>query len=643
MYPVETPFKVFTGRDGKPLNNGLVYFGVPNANPITSPVTVYWDAAATQPAAQPLSIENGYIMRKGTPANVFFDGSYSELVKDAKGRQVFFARNSDDFSVIAAVIALTARLFSSIGASLIGFLQTGVGTVRRTIESIFLERVRVTDFMSQAERDDVASNAGTFDVVQAYQKAVDSRPGGLLIEVPPGTSLITDTIYLRRNKVRFRGQGAGISKIKFVNPAGGIVFAGDTAKTASLNVYSSCALEGFEVISSGNPATDASIIVDLTSFSYGTFDIEAQSRRVGAAIYYGQGNSGASPYFNRIKSTGLFGGADCSQDTIRFHPGVWTGGSNGPNANIIGPITRAASFDKFLEIRSGLQNMFSDITAESIGGTYFLFGGLPAVSTGTSTGANGQISLKDTSKAWTPSAFNGGAVQITSGTGSGQVRTIRTNTTNELTLNEPWGTIPDATSMYSIFEGKVSGNKFINIRGEGLDSLNPDFIYAHPGVDLTEFAHVDISSLGTGQYLKDFSGSARNSFYGSAKVAFTHTFVSPGASANINAYPRSGIFGGIKPAGAYVVEWVKVSPQSNTNGDAMTVTLDVGGTAVGVGTTQTLAVGIPNGNDIGMALPRFDQKLARDGTNSPVFLNLQTGGAFSASNSVNVTWCVTLL
>lgn len=46
MLPVESPFKTYTGLDGKPLNNGYVYFGLPNQNPITAPVTVYWDLEA---------------------------------------------------------------------------------------------------------------------------------------------------------------------------------------------------------------------------------------------------------------------------------------------------------------------------------------------------------------------------------------------------------------------------------------------------------------------------------------------------------------------------------------------------------------------------------------------------------------------
>jgi hypothetical protein len=71
-----------------------------------------WDAAGTIPAAQPLRTVNGYIVNAGGPANVFFDGAYSELVQDSNGRQVFFARTAASFSVAIAVSAFIAGLAS---------------------------------------------------------------------------------------------------------------------------------------------------------------------------------------------------------------------------------------------------------------------------------------------------------------------------------------------------------------------------------------------------------------------------------------------------------------------------------------------------------------------------------------------------
>lgn len=139
MLPVESPFKVYTGRDGKPLKNGYVYFGVPNLNPVTSPITVYWDAAGTQPAAQPLRTEDGYIVRAGAPANVYFGSAYSELVQDSKRRQVFYARSSDEFSA-------GSMFLSSLGASIIGWIQAGIGAVMMSVQTKLRQSVHVKDF-----------------------------------------------------------------------------------------------------------------------------------------------------------------------------------------------------------------------------------------------------------------------------------------------------------------------------------------------------------------------------------------------------------------------------------------------------------------------------------------------------------------
>ncbi|MES2350178.1 MAG: hypothetical protein V4641_21630, partial [Pseudomonadota bacterium] len=169
MSPIETAFKVFTDRNGKPLENGYIYFGVANLNPITSPITVYWDAAGTQPAAQPLRTVNGYIMRSGTPANVFVGSSYSQLVLDSKKRQVFYARNSDDFSVISGLLALA----SSIGTSLIGFIAAGVGAVARPLQERLREEVRVTDYMTAAQKADVLARTALVDTSPAWTLAVN--------------------------------------------------------------------------------------------------------------------------------------------------------------------------------------------------------------------------------------------------------------------------------------------------------------------------------------------------------------------------------------------------------------------------------------------------------------------------------------
>ena len=130
MLAIESPLPLFVGRDGLPLDAGYIYFGTVNLNPVTSPVTVYWDAAGTQPVAQPVRTSRGLIVRSGTPAKVYASGNFSLLVKDSAGAQVVYERNSSEWQVSAYVDELRADLASTSGAGkgdyLIGVKRTDV-------------------------------------------------------------------------------------------------------------------------------------------------------------------------------------------------------------------------------------------------------------------------------------------------------------------------------------------------------------------------------------------------------------------------------------------------------------------------------------------------------------------------------------
>ena len=191
MLPVEQPFKTYTGLDGKPLDNGYVYFGQPNQNPITAPITVYWDAAGTQPAAQPLRTVNGYIVRAGTPANVFIGEAYSQLVQDKRGRQISYARTSNDFASATALLNYIASVASSIGSSLIGFIQAGIGAVARTVQDELRDVVKVSQFdtLQHAVDQAVATKKNLWldtDVTLAALAMVDFSAASNMIVSGPG-------------------------------------------------------------------------------------------------------------------------------------------------------------------------------------------------------------------------------------------------------------------------------------------------------------------------------------------------------------------------------------------------------------------------------------------------------------------------
>lgn len=537
---------------------------------------------------------------------------------------------------IQQLMADLAAIPSASGAGLNGFSHDktyAAGTVGNHLKRF----VVVTDAPFNAAWDN------STDDTKAIQAAIDSTAGPIDVILPAGTGKITSTIYLRRDGVRLIGRGCAVTNIRYVNAAGGIVFSGDTNTTSSLNEYADCALLDFTVVRSDNnfaaaAETDPSVVVDLTSFSYSHFNIGAQTTRANACIYYGQGNAGTAPYFNHIETkSGWFGGTDKTQTGIRFRGGAWTGGSSGPNANMIGPVTRAASLSIVADIGVGQGNLFSQIGGESIADAFIRLGGNAAVQTGTSTGSNGAISLKDTGKSWTTNAYVGGAVKITSGKGSGQVRRIATNSATELTLSSAWATIPDNTSVYAIYVNRCSDNKFINVRQEG--SGTSTFINANPDSVNTEVTQTSVQSAGG--YLNDESCSSGNKFFGQSRALIHYSFVNPGASANLNAFPKSSVFGGFKMAGQYVVDWVAVECTSASHGGVATVTVDCGGSAVGGG-TPSFVITVPATESTGMAYPS-GSRTQQDGLNKSLFVNLQTDASFSVGVSVNVTVAVSLV
>lgn len=103
LYPVTPPIKLYTDVDGKPLDNGYIYFGVAHQNPESTPTQMYWDAAGTIPAAQPIRTINGYITRSGSPANIYASGDFSITIRNSKRALVCTNPTSTDIQLALAV------------------------------------------------------------------------------------------------------------------------------------------------------------------------------------------------------------------------------------------------------------------------------------------------------------------------------------------------------------------------------------------------------------------------------------------------------------------------------------------------------------------------------------------------------------
>ena len=167
------PVGQFTDINGKPLD-GQVFFGQPNLDPIASPITVYWDAAGTQPVTQPVVTVGGYPMNGSTRSNVFVNADYSILVRNRNGFTVFSAPNlpfedSSDNQY---------------------FLQAGSGAVQRTVQSKLRDVVSVKDFGAVGD--------GVADDTAAIQAAINAAS---VVYIPTGVYLISGPITINSASV----------------------------------------------------------------------------------------------------------------------------------------------------------------------------------------------------------------------------------------------------------------------------------------------------------------------------------------------------------------------------------------------------------------------------------------------------------
>jgi len=156
------PVGQFTDINGKPLD-GQVFFGQPNLDPVANPITVYWDAAGTQPVTQPVVTVGGYPMNGSTRSNVFVNADYSILVRNRNGFTVFSAPNlpfedSSDNQY---------------------FLQAGNGAVQRTVQAKLRDVVSVKDFGADPTAS-ASTNTTAFN-------AAATAAGSSGVFVPAGT------------------------------------------------------------------------------------------------------------------------------------------------------------------------------------------------------------------------------------------------------------------------------------------------------------------------------------------------------------------------------------------------------------------------------------------------------------------------
>ena len=175
---IQPTYPIFTDIDGQPLEAGYVWIGTANLDPQTNPINVYWDAALTLPAAQPIRTLAGYPANSGTPARLYVNSDYSIRVMNKNG------------SVVYSAPAATERYGNVITLSDLSFLQIGLGAVERTALSKMRDSVSVKDFGAVGD--------GVTNDTTAIQNAVNAAQGKKLI-IPDGTYIIYSAITVPSN------------------------------------------------------------------------------------------------------------------------------------------------------------------------------------------------------------------------------------------------------------------------------------------------------------------------------------------------------------------------------------------------------------------------------------------------------------
>ena len=133
MLTITSPYVQIADLNGDPLDDGSIYIGTAGLNAETNPITVYWDAAGTQPAAQPIKTRSGVVARNGSPARVYVNaGVYSITVRDKMGRLLaseLSISSSVDASGITDGTIAEVKLDSALAAKINGALQKSGGTM----------------------------------------------------------------------------------------------------------------------------------------------------------------------------------------------------------------------------------------------------------------------------------------------------------------------------------------------------------------------------------------------------------------------------------------------------------------------------------------------------------------------------------
>lgn len=185
---IVSPFPVFNDLDGTPLEAGYIYIGQSNLNPESAPINVFWDAACTIPAAQPIRTVGGYASRNGTPSGLYVTAdSYSITVRNRNRVFVFAAFDQTDAPT--SVFDISTQVITAIAGQTTFSLTTFTYLPGTDTLQVFRNGLRLTagtDYSETNSSTVTLTTAATVGDEFMFQAGKVVKNGNALV---PGVSL----------------------------------------------------------------------------------------------------------------------------------------------------------------------------------------------------------------------------------------------------------------------------------------------------------------------------------------------------------------------------------------------------------------------------------------------------------------------
>jgi len=227
LSPIGGAAAQFFDNNGNPLAGGKLYT---YAAGTTTPLATYTTSAGNVPHTNPIILDSAGRVPGGqvwlTDGSVDYkfllETSFNVLVGTFDNIPPAISGDASDIAVVAStynagatVQAQLTNVGSTTGATNVGYTPAGTGAVATTVQAKLRESVSVLDFMTDAQKANVAAGTGTIDISGAIQAAIDSLPatGGEVL-LFSGRGLVSSPIKTKTDVVI---RGYGDSTILLVN------------------------------------------------------------------------------------------------------------------------------------------------------------------------------------------------------------------------------------------------------------------------------------------------------------------------------------------------------------------------------------------------------------------------------------------